>query len=119
VNYDKVTGDVFIGTLLGIQSFRSPIIEGDENYNDVYAYPNPVKPGFTGHVFVRGLVDNSVVKITDESGNLVWETKSQGGQVEWPVKNLSGNKVTTGVYIVYAHTTTGELKALTKVLVVN
>jgi hypothetical protein len=119
VNYDKVTGDVFIGSLLGVQSFRSPIIEGDENYNNVYAFPNPVKPGFNGHVFVRGLVDNSVVKITDESGNLVWETKSQGGQIEWPVKTLSGERVSTGVYIVYAQTTTAELKALTKVLVVN
>lgn len=119
VNYDKITGDIFIGTLAGLQSFRTPIIEGDDNYNNVYAYPNPVKPGFNGHVFVRGLVDNSVVKITDESGNLVWETKSQGGQIEWPVKTLSGNRVATGVYIVYAQTTTAELKALTKVLVVN
>ncbi len=119
VSYDKVTGDVFIGTLLGIQSFRSPIIEGDENYSNVYAYPNPVRPGYGGNVFIRGLVDNSIVKITDESGNLVWETKSQGGQIEWPLKNLSGSRAATGVYVVYAHTTTGELKALTKVLIVN
>ncbi|MGZ3898987.1 MAG: T9SS type A sorting domain-containing protein, partial [Bacteroidia bacterium] len=82
-------------------------------------YPNPVRPNYNGHVFVRGLVDNSIVKITDESGNLVWETKSQGGQIEWPLKNLSGARAATGVYVVYAHTTTGELKALTKVLVVN
>jgi sugar lactone lactonase YvrE len=119
INYDKVTGDVFIGTVLGLQSFRSPIIEGDETYKNVYAFPNPVKPGYNGNVFVRGLVDNSVVKITDESGNLVWETKSQGGQIQWPVKNLSGNRAATGVYVIYAATTTGELKTLTKVLVVN
>ncbi|MCW3076737.1 MAG: hypothetical protein JWO32_1346 [Bacteroidetes bacterium] len=119
VNYDKVTGDVFIGTQLGLQSFRSAVIEGDETYQNVYAYPNPVKPGYGGNVFVRGLIDNSVVKITDESGNLVWETKSQGGQIEWPVKNLSGSRAATGVYLVYASTTTGEFKALTKVLIVN
>ena len=59
------------------------------------------------------------MKITDESGNLVWETKSTGGQVSWPVTTLSGSRVTTGVYIVYATTTNGELKSLTKVLVVN
>jgi len=119
LNYNKVTGDIFIGTDLGLQSFRSLFIEGDESYKNVYAFPNPVKPGYGGNVFVRGLVDNSVVKITDESGNLVWEAKSQGGQLEWPVKTLSGNRVTSGVYVVYATTTDGELRALTKVLVVN
>ncbi len=119
LNYDKITGDIYIGTDVGLQSFRSAIIEGDENYNNIYAYPNPVKPNYTGNVFVRGLIDNSVVKITDESGNLVWETKSQGGQIEWPVKNLAGTRAATGVYVVYAHTTTGEFKALTKLLVVN
>jgi hypothetical protein len=119
LNYNKVTGDIFIGTDLGLQSFRSPIIEGDENYDQIYAFPNPVKPSYTGNVFVRGLVDNSVVKVTDESGNLVWETKSTGGQVEWPVKNLSGARAASGVYVIYASTTNGELKAYTKVLVVN
>jgi ligand-binding sensor domain-containing protein len=119
LSYDKTTGDVFIGTDLGVQTFRSPIIEGEDNLNNVFAYPNPVKPGYSGNVFVRGLMDNSVVKITDESGNLVWETKSTGGQIEWPVKNLSGARAASGVYIVYAANTTGELKTLAKVLVVN
>lgn len=119
LSYDKTTGDIYIGMDVGLQSFRSSTIEGDDNYSSIYAYPNPVKPGYNGHVFVRGLVDNSVVKVTDESGNLVWETKSSGGQVEWPLKTLSGARVTTGVYIVYAAVTTAELKAVTKVLVVN
>lgn len=119
MNYDEATGDVYIGTPLGLQSYRSTIIEGADNYNNLYAYPNPVKPNYFGSVFIKGLVDNSVVKITDESGNLVWEAKSTGGQIEWPVKTLSGNRVTSGVYLVYAATTNGELKALTKVLVVN
>lgn len=119
IAYDKSTGDVFIGTSLGLQSFRSPIIEGEENYDNIHAFPNPVRPGYTGQVFVRGLVDNSIVKITDESGNLVWETKSQGGQIEWPVKNLSGARAASGVYIIYAATTTAELKAVSKILVVN
>jgi hypothetical protein len=119
INYDETTGDVFFGTDYGIQSYRSVVIAGTEQYDDLHAFPNPVKPGYQGPVYVRGLVDNSVVKITDESGNLVWETKSTGGQVSWPVTTLSGSRVTTGVYIVYATTTNGELRSLTKVLVVN
>ncbi|MDP1802230.1 MAG: T9SS type A sorting domain-containing protein, partial [Bacteroidota bacterium] len=82
-------------------------------------YPNPVRSNYAGTVFVRGLIDNSVVKIVDQSGNLVWETKSQGGQIEWPIKTLSGNRVSSGVYVVYAATTTGEQKAVSKILVIN
>lgn len=119
INYEKVTGDIYIGTELGLQSFRSVIIEGDDKYNNVYAYPNPVRANYAGTVFVRGLIDNSVVKIVDQNGNLVWETKSQGGQIEWPVKTLSGNRVASGVYIVYAATTTGDQKAVSKILVIN
>ncbi|MEO6305746.1 MAG: two-component regulator propeller domain-containing protein, partial [Bacteroidia bacterium] len=119
INYETVSGDVYIGTDLGIQSFRSIIIEGSEKYENVYAYPNPVRPNYPGTVFVRGLIDNSVIKIVDQSGNLVWETKSQGGQIEWPVKNLSGSRVSSGAYVVYATTTNGEQKAVSKILVIN
>ncbi len=119
LNYDITTGDIYIGTDVGIQSYRSIIIEGDEQYQNVFAYPNPIKPSYQGTVLVRGLIDNSIVKIVDESGNLVWETKSTGGQIEWNLKTLSNSRVQTGVYVVYASTTNGEQRAVTKVLVVN
>jgi len=117
--YNNQTGDVFIASEMGIQSFRSIILAGEEVYTDVVAYPNPVKPNYNGTVLIKGLVDNSIVKITDVVGNLVWEVKSTGGQVEWPINNLSGTRVTSGVYIVYASNSTAELKALTKILIVN
>lgn len=119
INYEKVTGDIYIGTLLGVQSFRSIVIEGDEKYENVFAYPNPVRPNYGGTVLVRGLVDNSIVKIVDQSGNLVWETKSQGGQIEWPLKNLSGSRVASGAYVVYATTANADQKAVSKILVIN
>lgn len=119
INYNEATGDIFIGTSVGLQSFRSIILEGGEQYTNVYAFPNPVRPDYQGTVLIRGLVDNSIVKIVDESGNMVWEIKSTGGQVEWPITNLSGSRVSSGVYVVYASNTTAELKALTKILVVN
>jgi hypothetical protein len=119
INYYEKTGDVFFGTELGLQSFRSLIVGGEEKYNGVFAYPNPVRPNYSGTVLVRGLVDNSIVKITDESGNIVWETKSNGGQIEWNVTTFSGNRVTSGVYLVYATTTTADQKAVAKILVIN
>lgn len=119
VAYDEKSGDIFIGTDLGLQSYRTLIVEGEENYKDIHAYPNPVKPTFAGKVHIRGLVDQSIVKISDESGNFVWETKSTGGQIEWPITNFSGTRVSSGVYIVYASPANGELKAVTKIVVVN
>lgn len=119
LNYDAKTGDVFIGTEVGLQSFRSEIVEGASDYKTIHSYPNPVKPGYAGTVQITGLIDNSLVKIADASGNLVWETKSAGGQVEWPVSTLNGSRVTSGVYLVYAATTNGEFKEVSKILVIN
>jgi hypothetical protein len=113
------TGDVFIATTIGLQSYRDVIIDGKDDYTGIYAFPNPVKPGYAGNVYVTGLVDNSVVKVADEYGNFVWETKSQGGRIAWPLKTFAGNKVTSGVYVIYAATTGAELKAVSKILVIN
>jgi hypothetical protein len=119
IKVNDKTGDVFIASSVGLQSYRSVIVEGQQDYAQIKSFPNPVKPGYTGNVYVSGLVDNSVVKIADESGNFVWETKSQGGRIEWPLKTFAGNKVASGVYVVYAATTTAELKAVSKILVMN
>ncbi len=119
LSYDEVDGDIYIGTDRGIQSYRTSIIKGEDEFTEVHAYPNPVRPGYTGSVYVRGLISGSIVKITDVSGNLVWEGKSQGGQIEWPVKNLSGQKASSGVYLAYCSTSDGVKSAVTKILVIN
>jgi hypothetical protein len=119
LNYNGLTGDVFFATDYGVQSFKSTILKGSETFDNIAAYPNPVRPGYAGTVLVRGLLSNSIVKVTDESGNLVWETKAEGGQVEWPVQTLSGSRVASGVYLIYATGSDGEARAMTKVLVMN
>jgi len=119
LKYNGKTGDIYFGSSVGLQSFKNIVMDGQEDYSGIVTYPNPVKPNYQGNVYVSGLLDNSVVKIADEFGNFVWETKSQGGRIEWPLKTFSGNKVSSGVYLIYAATTTAELKAVSKVLVIN
>mgnify|MGYP000091249122 CR=1 FL=1 len=119
IAYNEVTGDVFIGTDQGMQSYRTDIIKGEEEFKNVHAYPNPVKPGYNGNVYVKGLMDQSVVKITDINGNLVWETRSQGGQIVWGLKNINGQKVAPGVYLASCALADGSTSALTKILVLN
>lgn len=117
--YDEISGDVYIGSDQGMQSYRTLIVRGEEKYNNVHAYPNPVKPGYNGNVYIKGLMNESVVKITDINSNLVYEVKSQGGQIEWPLKNLSGQRVAPGVYLAYCALSDGATSAVTKILVLN
>lgn len=116
---DETTGDVFIGTVEGIQSYRTEIIKGFEDFTNVHAYPNPVRPGFAGPVYITGLIDEANVKITDVAGNLVWETTSEGGQIAWDLKTFSGNKVASGVYMIYCASANGDKSATSKLLIIN
>ncbi|MDD2199444.1 MAG: two-component regulator propeller domain-containing protein [Bacteroidales bacterium] len=113
------TGEVFIGTEKGIISYRGEATEGDSDYTDVYAFPNPVKPDYNGPITIHGLVAGSYVKITDISGNLVYEMRSQGGQAIWHGTDFNGNKVKTGVYLVFASNEDGSKKTVTKILFIN
>ena len=76
-----------------------------------------MKPSFTGDVAITGLVADSDVRITDIAGNLVYHTTSLGGQAMWPATDMSGNRVSTGVYLVLASDPTGASTCNTKVLV--
>ncbi len=110
------TGDVFFATPKGIISYRGTATEGFETFDEIYAFPNPVKSDYDGPVTIRGLVAGSIVKITDISGNIVYEARATGGQLVWDGKNLNGNKVASGVYVVFASTEIGEQKSTTKII---
>ncbi|MBI9061188.1 MAG: T9SS type A sorting domain-containing protein [Marinilabiliaceae bacterium] len=113
------TGEVFIGTDKGIVSYKSNAIEPVTSLCKVYAYPNPVREDFSGPITITGLVLNSNVKITNVSGKLVYETRSLGGQVQWDGQNLWGEKVRSGVYIVYVSSEDGSDTQSTKILIVR
>ncbi len=100
-------------------SFQSITTDGYEEFKDVYAYPNPVKPEYNGPVLIKGMINGAIVKITDVAGNLVYETKAEGGQALWYAKNFKGERVATGVYFAMCATSDGEQKTITKILVLN
>lgn len=116
---DDITGEVFIGTDKGIISYKGTATEGGEVFNDVYAYPNPVHSDYDGPIAIKGLVKDADVKITDVSGNLVYATTANGGQAVWNGKKFDGEKVATGVYLVFASNEDGSQTHVTKILVVN
>jgi flagellar hook assembly protein FlgD len=59
------------------------------------------------------------VKVTDAAGNLVYKTTSNGGTAIWDGKNLSGEKVTSGVYLIWTASNLGTANKVGKVVVVN
>jgi len=116
---DPKTGEVFFGTAKGIISYKSTATEGLDDFQNVYAYPNPVKEGYTGVIAITGLVSDADVKITDISGAVIYSTKAQGGQATWDGKNFKGEKAHTGVYMVYCSNSDGSKTYVTKILFVN
>jgi hypothetical protein len=64
-------------------------------------------------------VEDTDVKITDISGNLVYHTTSLGGDAIWDGRNLNGNRVKTGVYLVFCNDKTGEETHITKLLFIH
>ncbi|MDR0508149.1 MAG: hypothetical protein LBH32_15235 [Dysgonamonadaceae bacterium] len=113
------TGEVFIGTDTGLVSYQSDAIEGKTDYSNVYAFPNPVYPTRNNQVIITGLMQNSTVKITDMTGNLIKEGISKGGRYTWNCTNIRGNIVKAGIYLVFAATSDGSQGAVTKIMVIK
>lgn len=116
---NQKSGEVFIGTIEGIVSFQGDATGGDDDFNQVLVYPNPVRETYDGPVVITGLVEESDVKITDISGNLVYHTTSLGGQASWDGKTLNGNRAKTGVYLIFLSDKLGEKTFVSKLLFIN
>lgn len=116
---DPETGVVYIGSERGLVSYRGGATEATDSFSDVYAYPNPVRPDYAGEISITGLKSNSLVKITDVRGNLINEGKSLGGQYNWNGLNRKGQRVDTGVYLVFGSSEDGLEGVVTKIMVIN
>ena len=119
---DPNSNSVFIGTDVGLVEYSSTTAPASADYSNVYAYPNPVRPEFTGWITIKGLMDNSLVKIADAAGNVFYSTISEGGMVTWDGCNADGQRVKSGVYYVFASQNEeggSSSSAVTKILVVN
>ena len=116
-----VTKSLFIGTQKGLVEYYSNSSAASEDYSNVYAYPNPVKPNYTGWITIKGLMNNSEVKITDNNGNVLFTTTSIGGVITWDGCDVNGNRVKAGVYNVYASQTSNQqlIKPVTKIVVID
>lgn len=118
---DKSTGEVFFGTDQGLCSYMSDASEDFETMtkDNVWAYPNPVRPEYTGLITIRGLSLDADVKIVTSNGVLVKEGRSNGGTFTWDGLDLKGRRVASGVYMVQTATAEGKKGTVCKIAIVR
>jgi hypothetical protein len=119
IKINSKTGEVFIATTKGMISFKGIATDANENLNNAYVYPNPVRPNYAGTVKVAGLIDKANIKITDIEGNLVYETTSTGGTIEWDTTAFGKYKVSSGVYMVFISAQDGSETKVKKVMIIR
>ncbi|MDR7372687.1 T9SS type A sorting domain-containing protein [Flavobacterium aquidurense] len=119
IKINSATGEVFIATNKGMISFKGTSTAANEDLNNVYVYPNPVRPTYSGTVKVAGLLDKANIKITDIEGNLVYETTSEGGTIEWDTTAFGRYKVASGVYMIFISAQDGGETKVKKVMIIR
>lgn len=119
ISIDHEDGTIYFATASGLISFRYTATGSKNAFNEVVAFPNPVHHDYEGLIAVKGLSRNSDFKITDISGNIVYHGISEGGQAIWDLKDIKGNRVSSGVYLVYCNSENGSKDAVAKLLVIN
>jgi hypothetical protein len=101
--YNSGSGEMMIVTASGIQSYKTETLGGDRTHkSDVYAFPNPVRPDYSGPIAIKGLARDARVKITDVNGKMIYETQALGGQAIWDGNDYNGVQAATGVYLVFS-----------------
>ena len=118
---NEKTGEVFIGTDKGLCSYMSDSSTPNESMtsDNVWAYPNPVKPDYTGLITIVGLSQNADVKILTSNGRIVNEGKSNGGTYTWNGCDANGKKVASGIYMVATATNDVEKGTVCKIAIIK
>lgn len=115
------TGEVAFGTDKGICTFISDATTPEEELekSNIVVFPNPVTPDYNGPIAIRGLVENSEVKIISTGGQLVWNGTSSGGTCTWNGVANNGKPVASGIYHVVANTPEGGKAIMTRIVIVR
>lgn len=119
MEFNHITGELFIITDMGLVSLRTDASQEDESYATTTVFPNPVQPDYFGPITIQGIRFNSDVKITDAAGNLVYKTTSNGGTATWNGKTLTGEDVASGVYLIWTATNEGKGRKVGKVAIIR
>ena len=118
---NEQSGEVFFGTNKGLCSYMSDatITNEEMSKDNVWAYPNPVRPEYNGLITITGLSYNADVKICTSNGVLVNEGRSTGGSYIWNGCDKDGKRVASGVYMVQTAKSDGSKGTVCKIAIVR
>jgi ligand-binding sensor domain-containing protein len=118
---NPMNGQVYIGTDYGVAVFSTTFIEPKESFGTINVYPNPfIINGSNTIITIDGLIRDSEIKVLDVSGKLIRSLQTPGGRVAtWDVKDIEGNYVQTGIYILVIHDKEANSVATAKVAVIR
>jgi len=121
VSINGTTGEVFILTDKGLCSYMSDATTPNEEMttDNVWAYPNPVTPDYTGPITITGLSYDADVKIVSTNGALINQGRSNGGTYTWDGCDSKGRKVASGIYMVVTATSNGDKGTVCKIAIVR
>jgi len=116
---DQATGEVFFATDRGVISYASDATESVTGCDEVFVYPNPVFSDYDGDVVIKGSGRGVTVRITTVSGRLVRELTANGGTTTWDGRDISGEKVHSGIYLAMMSDDDGENACIGKFAVIR
>lgn len=121
ISINEFTGEVYFGTTKGLCSYQSDNSFINENVtkNNVWAYPNPVRPNYTGNITITGISLNADIKIVSSNGTLVNSGRNTSGVYKWDGTDLKGKRVASGVYMVMSATQNGDKEVVCKIAIIN
>jgi len=112
------TGDIYVGTQLGLYKFTTTTIQARPDYS-INCYPQPFKTAKDENLVIDGLAQNSEIVITNIAGELVKRISTNSRKVLWDGRDERGEVVATGIYLIYAQSTSNSESAVQKVAVIN
>ncbi len=119
ITLNDTDGEVFVATDRGLISYRGTATQPAMTHQSVKIFPNPVSPDFTGMVGIQGVVGGASVKITSIAGVLVRSLEAEGGTATWDMRDYQGQRVGTGVYLVFSASSNGEETFVGKIAIVK
>ncbi|MCH5239196.1 MAG: hypothetical protein J1F38_03145 [Muribaculaceae bacterium] len=101
IGYNSDNNSLMFSTDQGYAEYILPVSSNSTTKEDVRAYPNPVRPDFSGYVTITDIPQGSFVKIADGGGNLVKELGVMTGfEMLWDLSDSNYNRVKSGVYYI-------------------
>ncbi|MCH5235807.1 MAG: hypothetical protein J1E16_10980 [Muribaculaceae bacterium] len=122
IGYNSGTNSLMISTAQGFAEYNLPVSQSSSTKEDIKAYPNPVRPDYSGYVTITDIPTGSFVKIVDSAGNLVKELGIVSGfSILWDISDSNFNRVRSGVYhiMVSPSDETSSYSTVGKILVMS